>query len=163
MELEQRPTPLHELTEVAILRHRSLAQRREVALEHRPAEPAPVAAVDARQMVQVLNNLVRDAIRYSSEGGQVVVATGQAEKEGHVWATTTVSNTGECIPERDMPHIFERLLREGDEEPQSQRIRETGLRLMVVKEIVEMHGGHVTVESEKGVGTTFIIWLPSAD
>jgi two-component system phosphate regulon sensor histidine kinase PhoR len=61
-----------------------------------------------------------------------------------------------------MPHIFERLLREGDEEPDSQRIRETGLRLMVVKEIVELHGGHVTVKSKKRVGTTFTVWLPLA-
>jgi two-component system phosphate regulon sensor histidine kinase PhoR len=163
MELEQLPTLLNELTETVIIRHQSLAQQRALVLEHRPAEPGPVAAVDSIQMIQVLSYLVADAIRYSPEGGQMVVSTGRTEANGRVWATITVSNTEEHIPERDMPHIFERLLREGDEEPSSQRVRETGLRLMVVKEIVELHQGQVTVKSEKGIGTTFTIWLPSVD
>ncbi|MCP4539927.1 MAG: GAF domain-containing protein [Chloroflexi bacterium] len=163
MELDQCPTRLNELTETIIIRHHSSARQRELTLEHKPTEPGPIAAVDSMQMIRVLNNLVEDAIRYSLEGGGVVVSTERMEVNGHIWATMAVSSTEEEIPERDMSHIFERLLREGDEEPSSQRVRETGLRLMVVKEIVELHQGRVTVRSDKDIGTTFTIWLPSVD
>ncbi len=163
MELEQRPISINELTETVIIRYRLLAQQKKIALEHRPTEPGPMVAVDSTQMIQVLSNLVEDAIRYSPEGGQMVIATERVEADERIWATVTISNAEEEIPERDMPHLFERLLREGDEEPSSQRIRETGLRLMVVKEIIELHQGRITVESQKDIGTTFTIWLPSVD
>ncbi|MEE8390448.1 MAG: GAF domain-containing protein, partial [Anaerolineae bacterium] len=163
MELEPRPVFLNEFIEIVAVRHQSRTRKKGITLERRPTEPGPVAAIDAGQMMQALNNLVEDAIRYTPEGGRVTIATGQAETEGRVWATIAVSNTGEHIPERDMPHIFERLLREGDEEPHSKRVRETGLRLMVVKEIVELHEGRVTVESQQDADTTFTVWMPLAD
>jgi PAS domain S-box-containing protein len=162
-EMEQRLIHLTELTEVAVSRHQSLARERKVTLEHGPAQPGPVAAVATEQMMQVLTNLVEDAIRYTPEGGRVIVTTGQEERHGRVWATVAISDTGKGIPSEDMPHIFDRLFREGDEEPRSRRVRETGLRLMVVKEIAGLHGGEVTVESQEGVGSTFTIWLPPVD
>jgi signal transduction histidine kinase len=114
--------------------------------------------MDPRQIQTVLNYLVSDAIRYTPDGGQVTVSTGQKETDDHTWSTVTVSDTGEAIPEEDQPHVFERFFRK--EEPQSARVTETGLRLMIVKGIVELHKGRVTVESEKGTGSTFAIWLP---
>jgi signal transduction histidine kinase len=93
----------------------------------------------------VLSILVEDAIRYAPAGARVTVSTQQAEAEGRTWATVAVSDTGEPIPEADLPHVFERLFRE--EEPRSERVAGTGLRLMIVKGIVELHGGRVTAES----------------
>ena len=60
----------------------------------------------------------------------------------------------------DLPHIFERFFRK--QEPRSKRVFETGLRLMTVKGIVELHGGQVTVETKEGAGTTFTVRLPLA-
>jgi PAS domain S-box-containing protein len=161
LKIVPRPTSLHELTEAAVAAHRSLAQERELVLVHRPADPAPVLPVDPQQMVLVLKNLVGDAIRYTQAEGRVVVSTGQAEAEGRVWATVTVSDTGERIPTEDLLHIFERFFRE--EEPRSARVFYTGLRLMILWEIVALHDGWVTVESGEREGTTFTVWLPLAD
>jgi signal transduction histidine kinase len=111
----------------------------------------------------VINNLVEDAILYTPAGGQVIVANGQENVKGQVWATVAVSNTGEEIPAEDMPRIFDRLFREGNREPLSERVRKTGLRLMVAKQVVELHGGRVTVENREDVGVTFTIWLPLTD
>ena len=95
-----------------------------------------------------------------------MVSTGLEETESQTWATVIVSDTGETIPEEDLPQVFERFLRE--EEPRSMRVSETGLRLMIVKGVVELHGGRVKAESPSNAfgpsgeeaGSTFRIWLP---
>jgi len=158
LDIKPRPTPLNELTEVAVASHQVLTQDRGLTLEHRPAEPGPVALVDPQQMMQVLNNLVRNAINYTPEGRKVMISTGKDEAEGRVWATLTVADTGIGIPEEELPHIFERFFR-GDE-PRQMQVPGTGLGLAIVKEIVELHGGRVTVESLMGEGSTFTVWLP---
>ena len=91
------------------------------------------------------------------------MARHKEEVEGQVWATIAVSDMGDMIPAEDLPYIFERFLRE--EEPHSARISETGVRLIIVKGVVDLHGGRVTVQSpvEENVGSTFTIWLPLAD
>jgi len=158
LDIKPRPTPLNELTEVAVASHQVLTQDRGLTLEHRPAEPGPVALVDPQQMMQVLNNLVRNAINYTPEGRKVMISTGKDEAEGRVWATLTVADTGIGIPEEELPHIFERFFR--GEEPRQMQVPGTGLGLAIVKEIVELHGGRVTVESLMGEGSTFTVWLP---
>ena len=160
LEMESRPTPLNELTETAIVTHNILAQEQDLTLEHRPAEPGPVALVDAERMMQVLNNLVGNAIQYTPERGRITVSTGKAKADGRVWATATVADTGIGIPQEELPHIFERFFR--GEEPRLMQIPGTGLGLTMVKEIVELNGGRVTVESQVGKGTTFTVWLPLA-
>ena len=148
--MEPRPTPLNELTEAAVASHQVLAQERGLTLEHRPmdtsaAEPGPAALVDPERMMQVLNNLVENAIHYTPEGGTVVVFPRRAEAEGRAWATVTVADTGMGIPEDELPHVFERFFR--GEGPQAMQLSGTGLGLAIVQEIVELHGGQVTVES----------------
>jgi len=112
-------------------------------------------------MTQVLNNLVKNAVQYMSQGGKVLVSTGEEEADGRAWATVTVTDSGIGIPEQDLPHVFDRFFR-GEGERQIQ-VSGTGLGLAIVKEIVELHGGRVTVESQVGVGTTFVVWLPLAE
>ncbi|HIQ00576.1 MAG TPA: ATP-binding protein, partial [Anaerolineales bacterium] len=129
-------------------------------LEHRPAEPGPVALVDPERMMQVLDNLVVNGIQYTSEG-RVVVSTGREEAEGRVWAVVRVADTGMGIPEEEMPHIFDRFFR--GVEPRRMQVPGTGLGLAIVKEIVELHGGRVTVESRVGEGTTFTVRVPAAE
>lgn len=72
-----------------------------------------------------------------------------------------VADTGMGIPEEELPHIFERFFR--GEKPRRMQVPGTGLGLAIVKEIVELHGGRVTVESRVGEGTTFTVWLPLAE
>ncbi|HEC33633.1 MAG TPA: GAF domain-containing protein, partial [Chloroflexi bacterium] len=154
------PTLLNELTEMTIINHQALAQERRLTLEHQPAEPGPAVLVDPEWVMQALNNLVTNALYYTPEGGRVVVSTGREEAEGRAWATATVADTGMGIPEEELPHIFERFFR--GVKPRQMQISGTGLGLAIVKEIVELHGGWVTVESQVGEGTTFTVWLPLA-
>ncbi|MER3459602.1 MAG: hypothetical protein C4309_14165 [Chloroflexota bacterium] len=71
----------------------------------------------------------------------------------------SVIDTGIGISREDMPHIFERFYRGND--PVVQRIPGTGLGLAIVKHLVELHGGHIWVDSEPGVGSTFRFLLPT--
>lgn len=161
LEMRPRPTPLNELTDMAILNHRVMAEEQGLTLEHRPAKPEPLALVDPDRMTQVLANLVTNAIQYTPKGGKVVVSTDRVEAEGRIWATVAVADTGMGIPEEELPHIFERFFR--GEQPRAMQVSGTGLGLAIAKEIVELQGGWVTVESEVGVGTIFTAWLPLAD
>jgi len=156
--LEFQPVALNDLVEAAVAGHRLLAGERKLTLEYHPAEPGPAVEVDPDRMRQVLNNLLENAIRYTPSGGRVIVSTGRAQANGRTWATVTVSDTGIGIPDDELPHIFERFFR--GREPRQMQISGTGLGLSIVKEIVELHGGQVTVESQVGEGSTFTVWLP---
>lgn len=161
LEVRPQPVALNDLADVVVLRHQVLAESKGLSLECRPAEPGPVAWVDPDQMAQVLNNLVRNAIQYTPEGGRVEVSTGRESVEGRTWAIIRVKDTGIGIPQEELPHIFDRFFR--GEKPREMQISGTGLGLAIVKEIVDLHGGRVTVESEVGVGSTFTIWLPPTE
>jgi PAS domain S-box-containing protein len=161
LEMEPCPTALNGLVETSAASKRVLAQDRGLTLELDLGESGPVALVDPERMEQVLDNLIDNAIQYTLEGGKVAVSTGTQEAEGRTWATVTVSDTGIGIPAEELPHIFDRFFR-GDE-PRSRQIVGTGLGLSIAKEIAELHGGRVTVDSEPGVGSSFTTWLPVAD
>jgi len=160
-EMRPRPTPLDELTGAVVSSRREQAQERGLALEYRPAEPGPVALIDPDRMMQALGNLVENGIRHTPEGGRVTLSTAKQEADGRAWATVTIADTGMGIPGEELPHIFERFFRGA--KPREMQLSGTGLGLSIVKEIVELHGGWVTVESEEGVGSTFVVWLPLAE
>jgi signal transduction histidine kinase len=157
LDIHPQPTALNDLTQIAVNNHEVLAEQHEVALSFEPAAPDPVAMVDDRRLMLVLNNLLRNAILYTEAGGAVRVATGLQVREDRRWATITVEDTGIGISEEEIPLIFERFYR--GEEPRMLQISGNGLGLAIVKEIVELHGGRVEVESEVGVGSTFTVWL----
>jgi PAS domain S-box-containing protein len=166
--LEMRPEliSLNELTERVIASRQLLARDQGLVLEHRPmrasdAESGLLALVDPKRMMQVLHNLVENAIRYTPKGGRVVVFTGEQEADGRLWVTATVSDTGIGIPGEELPHVFERFFRGA--EPRSMQVSGTGLGLAIAEEIVALHGGRITVESQVGKGSTFTVWLPLAD
>lgn len=161
MEMNRRSISINELTAATVTRHQVMAQDRGQRLTHRPKEPGPVGWVDEDQMIQVLNNLVENSIYYTPDGGEVTVSTGTAQADGRTWVTATVTDTGVGIPESEMPHIFERFHR--GEGPLQIQAPGTGLGLAIAKEIAELHGGWITVESKVNVGSTFTVWLPVAE
>jgi two-component system sensor histidine kinase SenX3 len=163
------PTSLDDLIEIVIASHQTAARERGVSLTYRPVPSLQeendgdlglTVQVDPKQMTQALSYLVGDAIRYTPEDERVLIATERyIDHNGLAWVRVAVSDAGEEIPPGDLPYAFERFLRE--EEPRSTRVSETSLRLMIVKGIIELHAGRITVDSEPGKGTTFIVWLPS--
>ena len=157
LELQLMPTRLVALTSDVVSRHQVLAQERGVTLVHVPADSGIIVMADLDQMVMVFNNLVRNALHYTPSGGQITVTVARETREGQPWASVRVSDTGMGIPEKELPHVFERFFR--GEQPQSLQISGTGLGLAIVKQIVELHGGYVTVESQMGEGSTFTVWF----
>ncbi|MCP4537366.1 MAG: GAF domain-containing protein [Chloroflexi bacterium] len=171
LDMEPRPISLDELAKAAVARHQTLAQNQGLAVEYLPSGEmgGSVVLVNPELMIQVLNNLVGNGVRYTPEGGRVVVSTETKEVEGCTWATVTVTDTGMGILEEELPYIFDRFFR--GKKPREMQLTGTGLGLSIAKEIVELYGGRVTVESpstelgagEAGVGSTFIVWLPVDD
>jgi signal transduction histidine kinase len=160
LEMSPRPTSLNELGGQVVANHLALARERGLKLEYRLADPDPVALVDPDRMMQVLDNMVMNAINYTPTGGKVVVSTGRDEVDGRTWATATVMDTGIGIPADEVPQLFVRFFR--GEQSRMMQVPGTGLGLAIVKEIVELHGGKVAVETQVGKGSTFTVWLPLA-
>ncbi|HVH45324.1 MAG TPA: ATP-binding protein [Labilithrix sp.] len=117
-----------------------------------PSDLPPVIA-DAGRLEQVLVNLVGNAIKFTQDGGEVVI---RAESYTNA-IRFSVTDTGPGIPEADIPHLFERFWQSGP----TARLG-TGLGLAIVKGIVEAHGGSVWAESKVGLGSSFFFTLPSA-
>jgi two-component system sensor histidine kinase BaeS len=111
---------------------------------------------DRARFVQVLMNLIRNAIRYTPEGGIILVST-----QGR--ATTievTVRDTGSGIPPEDLPHVFDRFYRA---DPSRNRASGgAGLGLAIARELIEAMGGRISVESVVDEGTAFTIEMPRA-
>jgi two-component system, OmpR family, sensor histidine kinase MtrB len=103
--------------------------------------------------MQVLNNLVSNAIKYSPSGGVVSLKLERSGKE----ITFEVADCGIGIPEKELLHIFDPFRRS---KRSRQDIPGTGLGLHVSRRIIEAHHGRIEVESELGKGTTFRVYLP---
>lgn len=103
---------------------------------------------------QALANLVENAVKYSDEGGVVVVTV----INGHRELTIEVRDTGQGIPAGDVPRIFERFYRV--DRARSRELGGTGLGLAIVKHIALAHQGEVSVESTEGTGSTFTVRIP---
>ena len=159
LEIRPEPTSLNGLVQMAMDKHRNKAQDQQLTLTYHLTKPDPIALADPQWMMQVLNNLFSNAIRYTLEGGTITVTTGNQVVSGRRWATVTVADTGIGIPEEELPYIFDRFFR--GEKPRTMQVSGTGLGLAILKEIVELHGGRVTVKSEVDEGSTFTVWLPS--
>ena len=124
----------------------------EFAVEVPPSLPA--LAGDPARLGQVIQNLATNAIQYTAEGGRVTLRV-DADSD---WVTVGVRDTGIGISKEDLPRVFERFFQ--TEEAQKMRNAGFGLGLKIAREIVQMHGGEMGVESELGKGSRFFFTLP---
>jgi len=116
------------------------------------ADPCPAVLGDAHALQSVVQNLVSNAVKYSHPGGEVRVGL---KDEGNE-ALLTVEDQGIGIPVEDQEHLFERFFRAGN----TGDIHGTGLGLALVRQVVERHGGSVTLASAAGEGTRVTVTLP---
>ncbi|MBA3867658.1 MAG: HAMP domain-containing histidine kinase [Anaerolineae bacterium] len=122
---------------------------------HVEADKVPEVAGDGDRLAQVLTNLVSNAIKYTPSGGEIWLRT-QVNNGG---VEVMVRDTGLGIKADDLPRIFERFYQV--DKARGPR-RGTGLGLAITQEIVQAHGGRITVTSAgEGEGSTFTVWLPS--
>ncbi|HUF26851.1 MAG TPA: PAS domain S-box protein [Gemmatimonadaceae bacterium] len=118
-------------------------------------EDLPRVDADAERVLQVLGNLVGNAVKFVPAGGEITVRA--AARKGFV--EVTVVDTGPGIPENEAARIFDRFW----QARRGSRIRGTGLGLTIARGIVEAHGGRIRVESTLGEGSTFHFTLPLAE
>ncbi len=110
--------------------------------------------LDPMRMRQVIMNLLDNALRYVNPAGEVFVES----KSDPDHLMLAFQNSGDPIPSEDIPHIFDRLYRV--EKSRARQTGGSGLGLAIVKQIVELHGGAITVTSSSGIGTRFVIVVP---
>jgi two-component system phosphate regulon sensor histidine kinase PhoR len=122
-------------------------------LEHLPDNLPPVAGDEGR-LLQVFDNLLGNAIKFSPDGGQILVTV----EDAGTMVRASVSDPGIGIPEDQQERIFERFYQVNGSA--KRRFSGVGLGLAIVKRIVETHGGQVWVESEHGKGSTFYFTIP---
>lgn len=121
------------------------------------AEPGlPEIRVDVERMAQVLGNLLRNALRYTPQGGKIMLSARRVGEQ----ICLAVSDNGVGITPQDLPYIFDRSYR-GDQARQSVE-GETGLGLAIVRSLVEAQGGVIEVESQVGSGSTFKVLFQSS-
>ena len=114
----------------------------------------PVLSFDQDKIIQVLNNLINNALKFTETGGITVSSRMNAEKHQ---VEVRVQDTGCGIKEEDLVKLFEKFQQLGEAH---QRQAGTGLGLAICKEIIRQHGGNVGVESKIGQGSCFYFILP---
>jgi signal transduction histidine kinase len=144
---------LGSIVETVMVATESLAATKQLAFKTDVAKGLPYGLGDEQRLTQVLLNLVGNAIKFT-DAGEVRIAAGAAN--GHF--TVSVSDTGPGIPPEECERIFEKF---GQVDSSNAKAKGgTGLGLTIAKQIVEMHGGRIWVESTMGQGSTFRMELP---
>jgi two-component system phosphate regulon sensor histidine kinase PhoR len=185
IELERSPLQLRPLLLPEVIRQVATtfaqqARQKSVTLEARLSDALPPVLADRDRLVQILVNLVDNAVKYTPEGGAVAVTArcleeaeaprslepiqpplpGTGRVGGPRWVEIGVLDNGIGIPRKDLPRITERFYRV--DKARSRDLGGTGLGLSIVKHLVQAHGGHLAIESDLGKGTDVRVTLPVA-
>ncbi len=152
-QLEVGPTDLGRIVQTAIESVESKAERFGITIYFDEVNERRCVC-DAQKLYQVFLNLLDNAIKYSEAGARVDIAI----EEDASSLTVEVRDTGVGIPQEELAQLFERFYRV--DKDRSRATGGSGLGLAISKQIVEMHGGDIFVESEVGVGSTFRIRIP---
>ena len=110
--------------------------------------------LDQDKMTQVLDNIINNAIKYSPDGGRIIVRL----METHTDIIVSVSDEGLGISRKDIPHLFDRFYRV--DKARSRAMGGSGLGLAIAQEVIQLHGGKIWVNSIENKGSTFFVSLP---
>ncbi|HVG97912.1 MAG TPA: hybrid sensor histidine kinase/response regulator [Chloroflexota bacterium] len=155
LELERTPVDLVAIAREQVASYQQAADAHRLRLE--TAEGELIGQLDRARIGRVLANLLNNAVKYSPNGGEIVVRLVRECDAAGDRAVLTVSDQGMGISAADLPYIFEQFRRS---ENVVGHISGTGIGLAVVRQVVEQHGGTVVAASEPGKGSAFTIRLP---
>jgi signal transduction histidine kinase len=145
--------PVREVVEA----HAEMAEHRGIALTSAVPTSPVMLRFDRERIVQLLTNLIGNALKFTPRGGEVVAAL----RDGNGAAELEVRDSGPGIPAAELPLVFDRFFR-GTNVGEA-RASGSGLGLAIARSIVEMHRGTIAVTSELGKGATFTVRLPRVD
>ncbi len=154
--LELEPVPVSAVVAEAVQAAAPGAAQKGVALDGAVPDGPPVLA-DRARLVQVIDNLIANAVKFTDEGGRVRVT---AAVDGPAWRID-VQDSGIGIPQDEIGQLFDRFFRASNASAAGRP--GSGLGLSIVKEVAEMHGGRVEVTSTLGAGTTVHLFLPAQE
>ncbi len=151
--LARDPVDLNTVIQLSVNVIKPQADEKGIIISLDVPERVPPVIGDAQRLHQALLNLLSNAVKYSPQGSQITVRARHEKNQ----LSVSVSDKGPGIPPEALPNIFDRFYRVPGTERQ---ITGTGLGLTITQQIIEAHGGEITVESELGKGTTFTFTLP---
>ena len=162
MKLKVQPGNIVDFLEGIMLSFTAFTEKRGIDLTFTASSDNITLHFDHQNLEKVFFNLLSNAVKFTPDHGriEVVVQAGPAEIENRLCDAVTigVKDTGQGIPQHELPYIFDRF---HQVDGAVHRMQEgTGIGLSLVKELVALHGGTITVESELGEGTAFYIALP---
>ena len=152
--IEAEPTALAPLVQAVRKQFSETAAAQDVDLVEDLGEDLPPVMVDGEKLTQIFLNLVENSLKFTPPGGEIRI--GAEAEDGHV--QVVFKDTGIGVAPQHLPHIFERFYKVN----RSRRDGGTGLGLSIVKQLVEAHGGRITVESREGEGCLFTFTVPRA-
>lgn len=155
MKLNMGQTDIVELIRNVVLNFNEIAEKKGITFLFESGMEHLVSDFDADKVEKIFFNLISNALKFTEPEGQVIV---NVQRKDPGWVEVMVADTGICIPNEDLPHIFERFYQV--QQHSSWAGKGSGIGLTIVKEFVDMHGGKIQVMSKAGVGTTFFVTLP---
>jgi signal transduction histidine kinase len=158
---EPKPIDINKLLSNLSDDRKALAGEHNIQLTVDTEDDLPPVMGDERLIAQIFTNLLTNAMNYTLEDGEITMRTGRAKREGSEWLVAEVEDTGLGINPDEKPMIFQRFFR--GKASQKTGAPGTGLGLAICREIAELHGGQIHLESEEGKGTLVTVWLPLED
>jgi PAS domain S-box-containing protein len=150
--IQPKPVDVNSLIREAVDRARASTDNHSLRIDL--DEALPIIYADSDRLIQVISNLISNAVKYSPDGGEVTISTAAANGEVHV----AVKDQGVGIPPEFIGRLFGRY--ERFESNRTSKVVGTGLGLAISRQIIELHGGRIWVESKVGSGSTFQFTLP---
>ena len=154
LSLERRAEPVPPIVERAVQMFEGVAASHGISLSHSLEADVPPVNADAERVLQVLANLMSNAVKFTPEGGRIDLAVHRTGEE----VEFAVTDTGPGIPPEDVDHIFDRYWHAR----RTARTTGSGLGLAIARGLVEAHGGRIRVESTIGKGSAFRFTIPIA-
>ncbi len=144
----------------------SLAERKQISLKFHAEQDSILAYVDQDKIEKIMSNLLSNAFKFTPEGGDISVTVTAVEADSNekrqspagYWIEITVIDSGPGIPHEHLGKIFDRFFQIDDSFIREQQ--GSGIGLALIKELVELHHGKISVNSKPGEGTTFVVRLP---
>jgi two-component system, NtrC family, sensor histidine kinase GlrK len=157
MDYHFRPCSLAPIIQRGVFKVAPIAMRKSINLELKPPPDIPLVNIDEERIDQVIQNLIGNALKYTTSGDSVVINIRLLPDEHKSFVEVCVSDTGCGIQEENLELIFDKFRRI---ESGKGTVRGTGLGLSLAKHIIAAHGGKIWAESNPGSGSTFCFTLP---